>query len=118
MRTHPDAGEEAEPRIRPSLPAAFLSAFVLMMANPAIVFSFLAVFAAIDPAAGRGGLPAAVLLGAGLFLGSASWWLVYKTASILFGDRLGKVGLRYIDVGAGTLICAFGVWQLIRVFMR
>ena len=118
VRAHPEAGAGAEPRFRPSLHSSFLSAFVLTLANPTIAISYLAVFAAIDPAAGRGGLPAAVLLGAGIFLGSAAWWLVYKTAAILLGDRLDNDGLRYIDVGAGTLICGFGIWQLIQLFVR
>ena len=107
IRAHPDDAEQRSPRPR-KLPAAFGSAFLLMLANPTIVVSFLAVFAAIDLAAGHAGLHEASWLGAGVFLGSTAWWLVYKGASLWFGARLKENGLHLINLGAGLLICGFG----------
>jgi threonine/homoserine/homoserine lactone efflux protein len=92
-----------------------LSSFFLMMANPFIVISFFGVFAAVDIATGHEHLLEAIWLGAGVFIGSSAWWAVYKLAAAWFGDTLRKNGLHVIDAVAGTLICAFGVWQLAEV---
>ena len=94
------------------LPAAFLSAFLLMAANPSVIVSFLAVFAALDLGAVRGYSEMA-WLGPGVFIGSSSWWFVYMMAKSGFNHKLRGDSLHYIDVGAGLLVCAFGVWQLI-----
>jgi threonine/homoserine/homoserine lactone efflux protein len=112
------AAAPAEERSLAGLPAAFFSAFGLMIANPTIIISFLAVFAAIDLGAHRPGVAEASWLGAGVFLGSAAWWLVYELAVALFGERLRRDGLRAIDVAAGLLICGFGLWQIAEALLR
>lgn len=93
--------------------ALFLSTALLMLANPSIMVSFAAVFAAVDLAVRWTGAVDAVSLGLGIFLGSASWWLVYKLASAGLGERLKRDGLHIINVAAGSLISALGVWQLV-----
>lgn len=101
-----------EDRAGTGLFSAYFSAFVLMIAFPPIILSFLVVFAAIDLGAHHAGFLEASWLGAGVFLGSAAWWLVYKGASRLFGERLKQEGLRKIDLAAGLLIGAFGAWNV------
>jgi threonine/homoserine/homoserine lactone efflux protein len=112
LRSHPD-NPGSDPTAASSLPGAFFSAFLLMLANPTVILSFLAVFAAIDLAAEpelyRRGAP----LGLAIFLGSSAWWLVYTLAALRFRGRLGLKELRAINVGTGSLITAFGVWQLV-----
>jgi threonine/homoserine/homoserine lactone efflux protein len=102
----------AEDRASNGIVSAYFSAFVLMIAFPPIIISFLVVFAAIDLGAHHAGFLEASWLGAGVFLGSAGWWLVYKGAARLFGDRIKEEGLRKIDLAAGLLICVFGAWNV------
>ena len=112
MRSHP-RDPERDPTAARNLPGAFLSAFLLMLANPTIILSFLAVFAAIDLAAEQQLYREGFRLGVGIFLGSSAWWLIYKLAAFRFRGRMGAKELRRINLVAGALICAFGVWQLI-----
>ena len=116
MRAHPEQSDRVASAGQ--LSGSFVSAFLLMLANPTIVISFLAVFAAIDLSAGHAGFEEASWLGAGVLLGSAAWWLVYKLASIWFGARLKESGLHQINLAAGLLICGFGVWQLVEMIIH
>lgn len=95
------------------LQKAFFSTFGLMMVNPVVIFSFFGVFGWLDLSAHHPGWLDGSLLAAGLFLGSSSWWLVYKFAHFLAGDSLREKALHLINVGAGIVICGFGVWELI-----
>ena len=117
LRAHPSESLRGGKDGR-NLHGVFLSTFLLMLANPSILISFLAVFAAIDLAVQWAGYLEAASLGAGVFLGSAAWWLVYRLASALFGERLRRDALHLINAGAGLLVCAFGVWQLVAALIR
>lgn len=113
LRAHPEAPKNSI--AARNLPAAFFSTFLLMLANPFIVVSFLAVFAALGlHTVGLGDLQYG-WLGAGLYLGSASWWLLYALARTWLRDRLDHGGLRAINLAAGTVICGFGVWQCVEL---
>ena len=96
------------------LPAAFLSAFLLMAANPSVILSFLVVFAALDLGAVQGYSQMA-WLGPGVFVGSSAWWFVYILARSGINHKFRGASLHYIDVCAGLLVCAFGLWQLVEL---
>ena len=110
------APQETQVASMGNLSPAFLSAFFLMIANPSVIVSFLAVFAALDLGAVRGYSEMA-WLGPGVFIGSAAWWFVYAIARTRFNSGLQGAGLRIIDVSAGLLVCAFGVWQLVELVL-
>jgi threonine/homoserine/homoserine lactone efflux protein len=108
---------EVEPKPESSardVSSAFLTAFLLMIANPSIMISFLGVFAVLDLGS-VSGFSDLAWLGPAVFLGSAAWWGVYSLAKWRFKDKLSVAVLRAIDVSAGALICGFGVWQLIEL---
>jgi threonine/homoserine/homoserine lactone efflux protein len=97
---------------------AYFSAMLLMLANPFIIVSFLAVFAAVGFETGRiGDLPAASLF-AGVFLGSAAWWIIFSLAAGWLRPRLQNGGLRAINVGAGSLMWIFGLWQFAQLWVK
>ena len=101
-----------------NLSAAFLSTLGLMLANPFIIISFLAVFAALGlHMTGIGDLAAGWLF-AGIFLGSAAWWIIFSLAAGWLKGHLQRGGLRVINLASGTLICAFAAWQFIDVLRR
>ncbi|MGH7994911.1 MAG: LysE family translocator [Opitutaceae bacterium] len=106
-----------DPGSAQTLAGAYLSSFLLMIANPVIVISFFGVFAVLDLAVHPAGITGEIPLGAGLFAGSASWWLVYKLADALAGHTLRHKGLRAINLSGGLLICAFGLYNLGMAFL-
>ena len=112
----PDASGQA-PKTR-TLAGAYFSTLLLMLANPFIIISFLAVFAGLGlHEAGIGGVAAGSLF-AGIFLGSAAWWLIFILAKSWLSHHLQQGGLRVINLTAGTLICGFALWQFIDVLRR
>ena len=111
IRAHPN-GRERDDDSAPNVAQAYLSAFLLMIANPVIVISFFGVFAVLKIAENGPRVADGCWLGAGLFLGSASWWLMYRLADWAAGHQLRRYGLRAINVGGGLLICAFGFYNL------
>jgi threonine/homoserine/homoserine lactone efflux protein len=117
------------------LAAAWLTTTILTLANPATILSFTAVFAGAGLGQQAYGGGEAGALVAGVFLGSAAWWLLLSTfveryrrkhpdfASFADG-RLGgavvtgvSVGLASktltrINQGSGVLLAAFGIAAL------
>lgn len=96
-----------------NLHRAYLSSLILMLANPFIVLSFLAVFAALGLHFSHIGDLAAAWLFAGIFLGSAAWWIVFSLAAGWLRRSMQHGSLRLFNVAAGGLICAFGLWQFV-----
>jgi len=111
-------GESARaPGRTASLSGAFGSTFVLTLANPATILSFVAVFAGLG-IADTGGryLPATALI-AGVFIGSAAWWLLLTGGVGLMRARLaGGSGARWINRVAGLVLFGFGVAALVGVW--
>jgi threonine/homoserine/homoserine lactone efflux protein len=95
-----------------NLVGIFFSTMGLMLANVTVVLSLLAVFAALDLGEGSPGLDAA-WVAAGVFVGSAAWWFVYRLIAARVGGKLEARTLRAIDRVSGSLICALGAWELI-----
>jgi len=110
MRARPAVDRTAAPPR--SLVGAFFSTMFLMLANPSIIISLLAVFAAIDLGEGSPGLDS-VWISMGVFAGSAAWWFVYKLIALLVGERVPDRTLRVIDQVTGGVIALFGAWELV-----
>lgn len=110
FRAQPPAGAPG-PSAPRNLHRAYLSTLLLMLANPFIIVSFLAVFAALGlHLAGIGDLAAAWLF-AGILLGSAAWWIVFSLSAGWLRRRMQEGRLRLFNLAAGGLICSFGLWQ-------
>jgi threonine/homoserine/homoserine lactone efflux protein len=91
---------------------AYGSTVGLTLTNPATILSFTLVFAGLRLGDVGTSYGSAALLVAGVFLGSASWWLLLSAGVGLFRDRVDGVWLRWINRLAGMIICAFGVAAL------
>jgi len=91
---------------------AFLSTFALTAVNPATIVSFAAVVAG----AAFGAHPpqglAAVRLVAGVFAGSALWWLLLSGGVGIARRGLTASGARAVNVGSGIVLAGFGLWAL------
>jgi threonine/homoserine/homoserine lactone efflux protein len=101
----PPAGEAAPARDL-GLGASFGSTFLLTLTNPMTIVSFAGLMAGLGAAASKA---APLSLAAGVFLGSAGWWLVLSSTTALLRHRLSPASLRWVNRGAATLLIAFGL---------
>jgi threonine/homoserine/homoserine lactone efflux protein len=108
LRSRPTLGGEDEKPIGHA--QAFLSTLGLTLANPPTILAFAAIFAGlglVTPDYGD-----ATLVVAGVFLGSASWWIVLAAGAGWLRNRMGPGLLRAINVVSGLTILGFAVWQI------
>lgn len=91
------------------LPSAFASVLLLTLANPATILSFFAVFAGLGIDARSGG---AVALVAGVFLGSAAWWVILSFLAGLLRAQLNDGRTRALNIVAGLSLIALAAWSL------
>jgi threonine/homoserine/homoserine lactone efflux protein len=94
-----------------SLGAAFASTLTLTLANPPTILAFTAMFAGLGLAAGANYQSAAVIV-AGVFIGSAGWWLILVAGAAALRARVTVRVLRAINIVSGVTILGFAVWQL------
>jgi threonine/homoserine/homoserine lactone efflux protein len=91
------------------LATAYATTFLLTLANPATILSFAAVMAGLGAMSATG--ETAVLV-AGVFLGSALWWIALSAAVSLMRHRLPARALVWINRASGVAIIAFGILAL------
>lgn len=96
-----------------SLLGAFCSAFVLTLANPATILSFLAIFASLGLSA-EADLSAAALLIAGVFSGSAAWWLVLSQGVSAFRSKMNSGLASAVNRISGIALLGFGLFAIFR----
>lgn len=89
---------------------AFSATLALTLANPATILSFVAVFAGFGVAAAR--WRDATVLVAGVFLGSALWWLMLGGTVAALRSRFDQRALRWVNRLSGLVLLAFGVAAL------
>lgn len=94
---------------------AFVSTLVYTLANPMLIIVFTGVFASLGLGWQPGRTLDALELVGGVFLGSSLWWLTLTMLAGTLGRRLDDGALRWINLIAGGVIVAFGVWQLVRL---
>lgn len=87
--------------------SAYATMVALTLTNPATILSFGALFASIG--AGTGGPAGAVLVVAGVFLGSVAWWAILTGVVAGLRARLTPGVVRALNVGWALVIGAFGV---------
>lgn len=98
-----------------SLSAAFLSTLGLTLTNPPTILAFAAIFAGLGLVSSAD-YAAAGLIVAGVFLGSALWWVILAFAAGKLRARLGPGLFRAINIVAGVSILGFAAWQIAVLF--
>ena len=71
----------------------------LTLTNPMTILSFAALFVGLGVTGGDAA--GAALLTAGVFLGSAAWWVVLVAAVGAFRSRVTPTGLRRVNLARG-----------------
>lgn len=97
--------------------SAYASTLALTLTNPMTILSFVAIFAGMGLGGGTDYQGACALV-AGVFAGSAVWWLFLSGTAGLFRSRLNTAGLRNVNRGSGIVIIAFGLWALSRLVIK
>jgi threonine/homoserine/homoserine lactone efflux protein len=89
---------------------AYLSTFFLTIANPMTIISFVAIFAGTLFIGKATASPLALV--AGVFAGSATWWLTLSFGVGLLRGRLNQNFMTWINRVSGAAIFAFGIVAL------
>jgi putative LysE/RhtB family amino acid efflux pump len=98
-------GEASEP-VSPR--RGFLTALSATASNPLTIASWAAIFSAASAAGAAGSVPSAVLLIAGVGLGSLTWDVTLASGTALVGRAAGERLLRVVDLVAGVGLICFG----------
>jgi len=92
----------------------FLSTLGLTLANPPTILAFVAIFAGLGLAS-NADYAAATLVVLGVFLGSASWWILLAAGAGRLRGRMEPKLFRAINAISGLAILSFALWQLAAV---
>ena len=92
-----------------TLAGDFASTFTLTIANPMIIFAYLAIFAGLGLTPTQGDVGGSASVVAGVFCGSALWWLMLSEGVALFRRKITVRGMKWINRSAGLLILACGL---------
>jgi threonine/homoserine/homoserine lactone efflux protein len=88
---------------------AFVSTLGLTLANPPTILAFAAIFAGLGLVTSDYGSASLVVLG--VFLGSASWWIILAAGAGWLRGRIGAPLFRAINFVSGLSILGFALWQ-------
>jgi threonine/homoserine/homoserine lactone efflux protein len=97
------------------LAGAWLSTFLLTLSNPMTILSFTAIFAGLGLAARAGTFNESAALVAGVFAGSAAWWLTLSLGVGLLRARVTPAVMAWVNRLSGLIIAAFGLAALISI---
>jgi len=118
VRTFLSAPAQREAQVKADgLASAYFSTLVLTLANPLTILSFVAIFAGFGLTASPSYGAAAVLV-AGVFVGSALWWLFLSTSVALMRHRVSNSWMQAINRLSGGGIVAFGLYSLSTLLPR
>ena len=93
---------------------AYTSTLFLTATNPMTIFAFAAIYAGLGAA--TGGYSAALTLVAGVFTGSALWWLLLSGGVSLFRAKFDARSLLWVNRISGVVIVGFGIFSLFEFF--
>ncbi|MGE5073541.1 MAG: LysE family translocator [Anaerolineae bacterium] len=93
--------------------SAYLSTLGLTLTNPATILSFTVIFAGLRLAETNGSFATAAFLVAGVFIGSAAWWLTLSGIVGFLRERFTPAWMLWVNRLAGTVILGFGVAALL-----
>ena len=96
---------------------AYLSIFFLTLTNPMTILSFVAVFAGFGFGNTAGNYLNAVILVAGVFTGSAMWWLTLSGTTGLIRHKFTVKHLRWINRISGIVILGFAAYIILGLIL-
>ena len=110
FRAVPGEAARSDGSARRGLPGAYLSTLGLTLTNPMTILSFAALFVGLGVTGGDAA--GATLLTAGVFAGSAAWWVILVGLVGALRARVTPTGLQRVNMASGLLIGAFALVAL------
>jgi threonine/homoserine/homoserine lactone efflux protein len=98
--------------------AAYVSTVALTLTNPLTILSFVTMFAGVGLGKATGDVSSAAWLVAGVFLGSALWWLILSLLAGAWRERFDRRRQRWLNRVSGAVIAGFGFWHLSKLVLR
>jgi threonine/homoserine/homoserine lactone efflux protein len=95
------------------LPGAYASTLALTLTNPATILAFVAIFAGLGIAESGADYGSALVLVAGVFGGSAVWWLILSGGVSLFRAKFTPARLRWVNWLSGLILAGFGLLAIL-----
>lgn len=92
---------------------AYAGAVLLTLANPATILTFAAVIIGLGLLPDLATSADRAVFVAGVFLGSAAWWLVLSGGAGALGGRLPPGAIRWTRRVAGSAFIAFGLYAIL-----
>lgn len=96
---------------------AYASTFALTITNPATIIAFSAVFLTLNIAEQAGGGVGALVVVAGVFSGSALWWLTLTLGVSLLRRFVNARLMLWINRTSGAVLIAFGVLAILSILL-
>ena len=116
LLANPEKIQFENPMTKTSLAQGFLSMLGLTLANPPTLLAFAAIFAGLGLAS-NADYTAASLVVLGVFLGSATWWVILSAGAGWLRRRIGPRLVRTVNIVSGLSILGFALWQLSTVLL-
>jgi threonine/homoserine/homoserine lactone efflux protein len=112
--THPGQTPPQTRRFN-GLLGTYVATFLLTLSNPVTILSFVAIYAAWQAQSMVGHYSGAATFAAGVFIGSASWWVALFLGLTVFRDRFNLRLLWWIHRISGGGIAVFGIVLLLSI---
>ena len=87
---------------------SFAGTFMLTLANPATILSFIAIFGSLGA---RAAGPSPELMMLGVLLGSALWWLLLSMTVGRLRTRFDRRWQKRVNRASALLLAGFAIWQ-------
>lgn len=91
---------------------AYFSALILTLMNPALIFSFVAIFVSLGIVYTRANHYSTLLLVMGVFSGSAIWWVFLSGMARQLKTKFTDSFIKKINYISGVLIAGFGLLMI------
>jgi threonine/homoserine/homoserine lactone efflux protein len=92
-----------------NLAGAYSSTLLLTLTNPMTILSFAAIFAGLGAGLSGHDYSMALSIVAGVFTGSACWWLLLSSGASLLRSRLTPTLLLWVNKLSGLMILIFAL---------
>jgi threonine/homoserine/homoserine lactone efflux protein len=92
-----------------SCAGAYFSALILTLMNPALIFSFVAIFASMGIVSTNTNHISSLLLIGGVFSGSAIWWVFLSGMASRLKTTFSESFIKKINYISGIVITGFGL---------
>jgi threonine/homoserine/homoserine lactone efflux protein len=96
---------------------AYVSAFFLTLTNPMTILSFAAIFAGLGIATAANGYVSSITLVAGVFTGSALWWVLLTGSVDGLKKRISPAIQQWINRLSGAVLLVFGLGALLQLII-